>query len=338
MAREIGEQPGVLARQLDDGLAAVRAVAGAVRRADPSFVLLAGRGTSDHAALYAKYLVEVVLGLPAGLASLSTLTAYGARPRLRGALWIAVSQSGRSPDLVASTTAAGELGALTLAVTNVPDSPLATAAKHHLDVLAGEERAVAATKSYTAQLLALWLFVDAWAGGDGQAAVDVPAVADQVLSRSAARDVADRYRFVDKLVTTGRGFAYPTAREAALKMMETSYLSAHAFSGADLLHGPLAMIDRDRPVIAVVPDGVGGRALAPVLDRLREHHAEVCVVGDPAAWDGSGPLVPLPSGLDEQLAPIVQILPLQQLAHAIAVARNYDPDSPRGLRKVTRTW
>lgn len=165
MAAEILEQPEALARQLEHGRPAITRVAGVLRNADIKFVLLAARGTSDHAALYAKYLIETVLGLPAGLASPSSLTVYGAKPKMDGVLWLAVSQSGGSPDLVDSTAAAARGGALTVAVTNAPSSPLATAAKHHLDILAGPERAVAATKSYTSQLLALWLLIDAWAGG-----------------------------------------------------------------------------------------------------------------------------------------------------------------------------
>ena len=147
--------------------------------------------------------------------------------------------------------------------------------------------------------------------------------------------VAGRFRFVDKIVVTGRGYAYPTAREAALKLMETSYLAAHAFSGADLLHGPLAMIDEDRPVVAVVPHGVAGLAMAPVLERLGERGADLTVVGDPS-MAGSNPLIALPA-VAEELSPLLEIIPLQRLAYVMAVARHYDPDAPRGLSKVTRT-
>ena len=342
MAAEIAEQPAVLQRLLQDGRGAIAEVAEAVRRRRPRFALLAARGTSDHAALYAKYLLEVRLNLPCGLVSPSTLTAYGARPDLADVLWIAVSQSGSSPDLVESTAAARALGAVTVAVTNAPESPLASAAELSVEVLAGEERAVAATKSYTAQLLALYLLLDTLGGGDGSAAGDLPRIAEQVLAQPDAVRLATRYRFVERLVVTARGFAYPTAREAALKLMETSFLSAHAFSGADLLHGPLAMIDEDRPVIAIVPDGAGGTALEPVLDRLHERDADVLLVGDEkvlAGWAGRRSTVdlPLPSGVPEELAPIIQIIPLQQLAHAMSVARGYDPDAPRGLSKVTKT-
>jgi glutamine---fructose-6-phosphate transaminase (isomerizing) len=340
MAAEIAQQPDVLAGQLDNGLAGIRKIARHIRAAAPRFVVLAARGTSDHAALYAKYLVEIGLGLPAGLASPSTLTAYGARPTMDGVLWIAVSQSGGSPDLVDSTTAAAEAGATTVAVTNSADSPLAGAAQLHVDVLAGAERAVAATKTYTAQLLALWLLIDAWQGGDASAARALPGQAGQVLDLPEIDEVSSRYRFVDKVVVTARGYAYPTAREAALKLMETSYLSAHAFSGADLLHGPLAMIDQDRPVVAVVPEGVGGQAMRPVLERLRDRGADLCVLGGREASElaGASSVIELPQGIREDLAPIVQIMPLQQLAHAMAVGRGFDPDAPRGLHKVTETW
>ncbi|MEU0658836.1 SIS domain-containing protein, partial [Streptomyces lavendulocolor] len=168
MSGEMAEQPGVLRRILEEGAPAIRATARAVAARSPRFVLLAARGTSDHAALYAKYLLEIRLGLPCGLTSMSTTTAYGAKPDLTDVLVITVSQSGGSPDLVASTRAAREAGAVTLAVTNNADSPLAAVSEHHVDILAGPEKALPATKTYTASLLALYLFVEGLRGdGDG---------------------------------------------------------------------------------------------------------------------------------------------------------------------------
>lgn len=339
MAAEIAEQPAVLERIRRDGRSAITRVAEAVRARQPRFVLFVARGTSDHAALYAKYLVETRLGLPAGLVSPSTMTVYGARPDLRDVLVIAVSQSGASPDLLEPLARAREGGAITVAVTNATDSPLAGSAEFHLDVLAGPERAVAATKTYTAELLTLFYFVEALAGRDGREADPLPAKARELLTREdeVAR-LAVRYRFAEQLVTTARGYNYPTAREAALKLMETSYLVSHAFSGADLLHGPVAMIDRGFPVIAIVPEGAGGAALRPVLERLRERGADTLVIGDPAAvplgtiglaLEGLGP---------ELLTPILAILPIQHLAWHLARERGGDPDRPRGLRKVTATW
>ena len=339
MRAEIAEQPDVLARVLDLALPQVRAAAAVILERDPRFVLFAARGTSDHAALYAKYLVEVHLGIPAGLASPSTMTAYGARPDLRDVLVVTVSQSGGSPDLVETATASRECGAIVLAVTNAPGSELARVADLHVDVHAGTELAVAATKSYTAELLSLWLVVDAWRGGDASAAHAVPDAARSHVGRLAEMtSLAQRYRFTDRMLLTARGYSYPTAREAALKLMETSYVAAHAFSGADLLHGPLAMIDEGHPVVAVVPDGVGGTAMRPVLERLRERGLDLAVIGGPASTPFGTVAVELDHGLPEDLSPIADIVLLQQLALAMATGRGLDPDSPRGLSKVTRTW
>jgi len=339
MAAEIAEQPAVLARLLDNGLASTRRVASVLAARPPRFVLLAGRGTSDHAALFAKYLLEIRLGLPCGLMSPSTMTAYGARPTLTDCLVLAVSQSGSSPDLVESVTVARACGATTLAVTNAPTSDLAAAAELHLDVGAGPERAVAATKSYTAQCMAVWLLVDALAGGDAAAARAVPDAAQEMVGRRAeVADLAARYRFASRVVLTGRGYSYPTAREGAIKLMETSYLAAHAFSGADLMHGPMAMIDPQYPVVAVVPAGVGERAMEPVLGRLRASGADVLLMGAADSPTVAGRFFQLPSGLDEQVHPTVDIIALQWLALEIAVARGLDPDAPRGLAKVTHTW
>jgi glucosamine--fructose-6-phosphate aminotransferase (isomerizing) len=342
MVADIAEQPAGYARLLDTPhVDAITAIARQVVAWRPKHVVFTARGTSDHAALYAAYLTEIRLGLPAGLASPSATTLYGARPDLSGALVVGVSQSGGSADLVEVVTRARESGAHTLAVTNNPDSDLAAAAELHVDVAAGHERAVAATKTYTAELLALLLLVEAVRGGgsvagDELAALrDLPAQAERVLADRTAGEFAARYRFADRVVTTGRGYAYPTARETALKLMETSYLAALAFSGADLLHGPLAMADPDVPVLAVVGSGPGGQAMREVIAKLGERRADVVTVG-PADVPGAGARIPS-ADVDERYAPLLDILPMQQLALALALARGEDPDAPRGLKKVTVT-
>jgi glucosamine--fructose-6-phosphate aminotransferase (isomerizing) len=266
------------------------------------------------------------------------MTAYGARPSLERVLMVGVSQSGGSPDLVQSLEVARQQGALTLAITNQPGSPLARAAELEIDVMAGKERAVAATKSYTAQLLALYLIVDRLRGGDGSSADDLPGLAEQVIMNDThVGELAQRYRFASRLVTTARGYSYATAREAALKLMETSYVGAQAFSGADLLHGPLAMIDPQVPVLTVVSPGVGGEAMQQVLPRLAEVGADVFCVGSPAAVEAASVGVALPAGVSEELSPLLEIIPFQQLALHLALARGGDPDAPRGLKKVTET-
>lgn len=340
MAAEIAEQPAVWRRLLADGDAAgIDAAASLIRSRRPRAVLFVARGTSDHAALYAKYLVEIRHGLPAGLVSPSTMTAYGARPDLRDVLMIGVSQSGGSPDLVRSLEVAGEQGALTVAVTNDATSALAQVAHAHVDVLAGTERSVAATKSYTAQLLALYLLLERVREGNGAAAAAVlPDLGDAVLAREAeVAALAQRYRFAQRMLTTARGYSYPTAREAALKLMETSYVSAQAFSGADLLHGPLALVDPQVPVFAVVAGGVGGAAMGDVLPRLAERSADVCCVGHPGAVAGAAVGFALPDGAPEELSPLLEIVPFQLLALHLAVGRGGDPDAPRGLSKITET-
>jgi glucosamine--fructose-6-phosphate aminotransferase (isomerizing) len=342
MAADIDEQPAGYERLLSDEYAApIARVAATIAERRPRHVVFTARGTSDHAALYGAYLAEIRLGLPAGLASPSAVTLFGARPDLSDALVVGVSQSGGSPDLAEVLRSARDSGALTLAVTNAPDSPLAGTAELSVDIAAGHERAVAATKTYTAELLALLLLVEGIRSGDGtlpdderRALAALPELAARTLADPTATELAPRYRFAGQLVTTGRGYAYPTAREAALKLMETSYLPALAFSGADLLHGPLAMTDPDVPVLAVVGSGPGGQAMREVLPRLGERRADVVVVGS-AEVEGATRLgVP---EVDERYAPLLDILPLQRLALALALTRGEDPDAPRGLKKVTAT-
>lgn len=225
-------------------------------------------------------------------------------------------------------------------MTNDATSPLARAAEAHVDVLAGPERAVAATKSYTAQLLALHLLLATVRHGAAPSIEALCAAGDELVGADADDAVAalaQRYRFASRLVTTGRGYSYPTAREAALKLMETCYLSAQAFSGADLLHGPLAMIDPTVPVLAIASAGVGGEAMGSVFPRLAEQGADVMCVGTPAVVATADHGIALPGGLPEALSPLLEIIPFQQLARHLALARGGNPDAPRGLRKVTET-
>lgn len=328
MAAEVAEQPIALARLLSDGAADIARVRALILARKPRFVIFAARGTSDHAALYAKYLVEVHWQLPAGLASPSTFTLYGSKPDLSDVLFVAISQSGGSPDLVGSVEAARACGAITVAVTNDGTSPLAEAAEYHLDVHAGPEKAVAATKSYTSQLLALYLlFVGGVAGAIPDAAGRTLALGEDAVPAAALR-----LRHAQQLLAAARGYSYATAREAALKIMETCYLPAQAFSGADLLHGPMAMVDAGMPVITVVSPGVGGASMAGVLERLTAVKADVVLVGP-------GGTIPVATeGIAEDLTPILEIMPLQQLAWQMALDRGGDPDRPRGLSKVTETW
>lgn len=330
MAAEIDSQPEVLSALLHLGASRLDEAASRIADRSPRFVLLAARGNSDHAAQYAKYLVEVCLGLPAGMASPSTMTAYGARPDLSDVLMIGISAGGEAEDLLETLQTARAGGATTVAITNEPGAALAQAAELNLDLMAGPENSGATTKTYTAALMALWLLVDRLRGGDGSAAAPVPdAVAAMLARREEVAALAARYRFTDRLVTTGRGYSYPTAREAALKLMETCNVAAHAFSGADLLHGPLAMIDRDHPVLAFVPNGLGAQAMRPVLERLAERGADVAVLGGSDSTELATVALDV-GGADvlEELHPIVDIVAAQMLALEMALARGLDPGAP----------
>jgi glucosamine--fructose-6-phosphate aminotransferase (isomerizing) len=343
MAAEIAEQPAVIERLRADGLADIAAIAHIVRQRRPRFVLLAGRGTSDHAALYAKYLIEISLQIPCGLVSPSVFTVFGATQPLSDVLFIAVTQSGGSPDLAGTVEAARRAGATTVSFANNVHSPVADAAEFVVDVRAGLELAVAATKSFTAELLALWMFVDAYRDGDSAELANLAEAFELFAGHSdVMQSLAQHYRFADRIVVTGRGFAYPVAREGALKLMETSYIAAHAFSGADLMHGPVAMIDSTHPVLVVAPDGLGSHALRPVLETLRERAADVAIIGSGDIVSLSRLSVTLPTLssdplINEQLGAMVAAVPLQWLAWHMAVSRGLDPDGPRGLNKVTQT-
>lgn len=337
MAAEIAEQPQVFADLLT-ARSAIGQVAERINERSPRFALLAARGSSDHAALYAKYLIEVLLGIPAGLVSPSTTTLYGARFTLDDVLLLTVSQSGGSPDLLEVTRAARRQGATTVAVTNTPDSELNATAELSLDIRAGREQAVAATKSYSATLFALYLLIDALRGGDGEHARPIPDLAQQALdvAHSEVPEAVHRYRFARHVVTTARGYSSATAAEAALKLAETSYLSVRPFSGADLLHGPVAAVDRDTAVLALCSAGHGATAMHEVLTAVRERDADVCVIGSAAEKVPASYRIGVPA-CAEELAPVLEVLPVQRLACGLALARGTDPDNPRGLRKVTRT-
>lgn len=338
---EIAEQPGALARLLKDGRDGAEETAARVRAYGPRYVVIAARGSSDNAARYAQYLFGAHNRLAVCLATPSLFTFYDAAPSLAGALVIGVSQSGQSPDIVAVVESGRKQGAFTLAITNRPGSPLAAAAEHTLPLLAGEERAVAATKTYTTQLCALAMLSAALEGGEARWTElrAVPGLVEQAIAGNAGVDrKVDRYRYADHFAVVGRGFNYSTAFEVALKMKETSYLVAEPYSPADLLHGPVAMIDRGFPVLLVAPSGRVLSDVAELASRLEQRSAELLAISDDAGVLGRARVgLPLPGGMPEWVSPMVAVVPGQMFAVALARARGLDPDQPRGLRKVTET-
>ena len=338
---EICEQPDVAARLLLAGPPVLAGVATEVRRRGIGLVVIAARGTSDHAAVYAQYVLGARNGLTVALAAPSLVTLYGASPRYGNALVIGLSQSGQSPDVVGVVEAARAQGALTLAITNAPGSPLAVAAEHNLDLGAGQERSVAATKTYTAELLAVALLSAALdEDGTRPALAMVPDALARALDADpeAARIAADQAS-LDRAVVLGRGFGYATAREWSLKLKEVAQLWADPYSAADFAHGPVALVAPGSAVFASIAAGPARDALLdPVRALVQDAGANVLVLSDDAEARGVGrwSLV-VPGGLAEWLGPIAAIVPAQLHAMHLAIARGLDPERPRGLAKVTET-
>ena len=339
--REILEQPRVLRQLLVEGRQAAEDAASAIKKFDPQWVLIAARGSSDNAARYAQYLLGAHNRLGVALAVPSLFTLYESPPQLSRALTIGISQSGQSPDIVSVLRETRSQGGATLAVTNEPSSPLSQTADHTLPLLAGQEKAVAATKTYTTELFALAMLSAALEGNPERwAALErVPGWVDEVIQKNAdLTEQAAHFLGAQKLVVLGRGFNYSTAFEIALKLKETSYFVAEPYSVADLLHGPVAMIDRGFPVILVAPSG---RTLADVpalLSLLEDRGAQVLAISDaPEVLARVKSRIELPTGVPEWLSPIVTVVPGQLFAGALALAAGQNPDRPRGLSKVTMT-
>jgi glucosamine--fructose-6-phosphate aminotransferase (isomerizing) len=304
-------------------------------------VVIAARGTSDNAARYAQYLLGAANALPVGLATPSLYSTYRQPPRLGNALVLGVSQSGKSPDIVSVIAEARKQGALTAAITNVPDSDLSSVADFVINLRAGDERSVAATKTYSAELAAIALLstvlnADQKMGKDLQRA---PAfVADALATADNVAAVTERYRYMTSCVVIGRGFNYCTAFEMALKMKELTYTVVQPYSSADFLHGPLALIDDGFPVFTVATTGAMLPDLLTFMQTARQRGAELIVISDDAGALAAGRVkLRLPRGVPEWLSPLVAIVPGQLFAMHLAFARDYDPDRPRAIRKVTET-
>ena len=346
LADEIREQPAVATRLLRDGRSDVEAIAerlsGRLAEREIDHVVIAARGSSDHAAIYAQYLFGAHLRLPVALATPSLISLYRVEPRLDRSLVIGISQSGRSPDIVAVVEEARRQGAMTVALTNDTDSPLAETADHVIDLRAGPELATAATKTYTTELVAAALLSTALEPPSSKETADLaslPALMSAALTEEPrARDLAAAHAKRERAVVLGRGYSYASAREWALKLQEMALVAAMPYSAADFEHGPLALAEPDIPVLAVAPSGPELEAQVALLTRLKEDHgARLLVISDSTAARGIDGGLALPDGIPPWLAPIVEILPAQLYAYHLTVARGLDPDHPRSIKKVTET-
>jgi glutamine---fructose-6-phosphate transaminase (isomerizing) len=339
--REIHEQPAVLQRLLDKEGEKARALADLIRERNINHVIIAARGTSDNAGRYAQYVLGAMNGLSVGLAAPSLVSIYARPPRFGHALVLGISQSGKSPDIVSVVAEARHQGALTAVLTNRPDSPLAAEGDVVINLQAGEERAVAATKTYTAELAAVALISASLSQSDEQhhALRAIPeAVAASLAMNESIAAVAPRYRYMQRCVVIGRGFNYATAFEMALKLKELTYTIVEPYSSADFLHGPLAMIEPGFPVVVIAPQGVMAAEATDFIRTLRERQAEVIAISDESALLELARIpLRLPATVPEWLSPITAIIPGQLLAMHLAHARDFNIDAPRAIRKVTET-
>jgi glutamine---fructose-6-phosphate transaminase (isomerizing) len=324
---EIAEQVDVAARLVDRAAQTAAPIGDRIRQAAPRGFVIAARGSSDNAALYAKYLFGARNRTLIALAAPSLFTHYGRPPRLEGQAVIGISQSGESPDVIAVIEEARRQGCVTLAITNKTDSKLALAAKLVLPMEAGPELSVPASKTYTASLIALALISQAMDPDPAfeAALATVPQAIARTLEREDELSALVPPLLGPRAVVLGRGFNFSTAEEIALKLSETSYVLARAWSVADFEHGPIAIMEAGLPVVLVDGGGVVASDLDSVRARLEAKGCSVLHLFDV-------------SGLPEELTPIPLAVLGQLLAHQVAVARGFDPDRPRAIQKVTRTW
>ena len=336
---EIAEQPEVAARLLGQ-MNSLQAVGSAIKAANPVGVLIAARGSSDNAAVYAKYVFQLRNRLPVALAAPSLFTRYGAPPRVERYCVLGISQSGAAPDVLAVVEEGRRQGAVTVALTNEPDSALAAAADFVIPLQAGPERSVPASKTYAASLVAIAMISQAIDPDDGFAAA-LKTIPDAI--RGVERHEAELREMAcliegQRVIVLGRGFNLATAEELALKLTETSYVLARAWSAADFLHGPVAVMDAGFPIILIEAPGPTYADTREVCASLTKQGPTLFQIGD-----GTQPLpeavagVRMSSDLPESLTPVTLAVAGQLLALHVALSRGHDPDRPRTLTKVTRT-
>jgi glucosamine--fructose-6-phosphate aminotransferase (isomerizing) len=339
--QEIHEQPTVLERVLLHERPIIEQLAQAIKEHDISHVVIAARGTSDNAGRYAQYVLGSLNGLTVALATPSLFTIYQQPPRFGNALVLGISQSGKSPDIVAVVAEAKRQGALTAVFTNTPDSDMAQHGDFVINLQAGPEKSVAATKTYSSALMAIASLGAALSGEEKpwDALQRIPnAVSFTLGINDAIAQVTPRYRYMERSIVIGRGYNYATAFEMALKMKELTYTIVEPFSSADFLHGPLALIEPGFPVFVIAPTGKMQAEMADFIATLHQQKAEVICLSDvPDLLKASRIPLLMPQTVPEWLSPITAIVPGQLFALHLAHTRDFDVDAPRTIQKVTET-
>jgi glucosamine--fructose-6-phosphate aminotransferase (isomerizing) len=339
--REIHEQPETLHHLITTGLNPIYDLAQTIQKEDIHHIVVAARGTSDNAGRYAQYLLGMENQLLVTLSTPSLFSIYQRPPDLRHTLVLGISQSGKSPDLVRVLQEGRRQGAVTAAITNYADSDMAATADHVIPLLAGAEKSLAATKTYTAEVTAIAALSAILSGNDDRLKEmdKIPAAIEAILAqRPSIEQIAERYCFMQRCVVIGRGLNYATAFEFSLKLKELTYTVAEPYSSADFQHGPMAVVDRGFPVFIFTPSGVMLPELRELIDQLKQRSADLIVISndEEVCKHGTRALF-LPTSFSEQLSPITAIVPGQLFAMHLAATRGIDVDHPRGLNKVTET-
>jgi glucosamine--fructose-6-phosphate aminotransferase (isomerizing) len=340
MLKEISEQPEALARTIKEERSRINRLGAFLKARDIDLIVLVARGSSDNAALFGRYLLEINTGIPVSLSAPSVHTLYHANLKLQRALVIGVSQSGEGEDINHVLEHSRACGAYTVGITNEPSSSMSRLVDETLLMHGGSERSVAATKTFTGQMLLFYMLAAELGQQPASFSYDaIPEFTARALEQQPAiLELVQRYVFMENCVVVGRGLAYANAYELALKLMETCYVVAERFSSADFLHGPLAMVERHFPVILFAPPGVMLKGVRDLIQRLRELHAEtLAITGDVETAAACTRSIIMPREIDEFLAPIPYMIPGQLFAALLAEAKGLNPDAPRSLSKVTRT-
>jgi glucosamine--fructose-6-phosphate aminotransferase (isomerizing) len=338
---EILQQPKVVKLLLSSEANRIAAISDQIR-GKFQYVLIAARGTSDNAARYAQYLFGSHNRLQVALATPSLYTIYNTPPDLSGALVIGVSQSGKSPDIISVLEHGRKNGAPTLAITNHPDSPLASIADFVIPLHAGEERSVAATKTYTTSLTALTM-LSSYLSGDQRYLDQIQflpdAMDDAIRASQNALPNVQRFRYIDRCSILGRGFNYSTTFEIALKIKELTGVIADSYSTADFLHGPIATVSQDSPVLIVAPSGRVKDDMADLINKMNKSGAELIIISDVDSLLNKGVIkFHMSPGLPEWLTPLTYVIPGQLFALQLTVEKKLNVDKPEGLTKVTETY
>lgn len=340
MLQEICEQPIALQKTIEEERGKVSRLGSFLKKRDVDLIVLVARGSSDNAALFGRYLLEIATGIPVSLSAPSVYTLYNGDLKLSRALVIGVSQSGEGEDINRVLERARACGAYTVGITNESESSMVQRVDELLLMHGGRERSVAATKTFTGQMMLFYMLAAAL-GSRGQSLKyeAIPELAARALEhQESIRQLVERYVFMENCVVVGRGLLYANAYEMALKLMETCYVVAERFSSADFFHGPLAMVERHFPIILFAPPGITLEGARLLMNRLSELHADtLAITADDDVTSMSTRTIRMGAEIEEVIAPIPYIIPAQLFAALLADAKGLNPDAPRSLSKVTRT-